>query len=178
MLTQKQSYYLSLAIEAAKQSDMTSKHGAVVDMKQPLHGNNMYRFKKLSYMNGRRPLCLSTHAEMNALHQYKNVAKTMKGHNLYVVRIHLNKDGSLSLQDSAPCSECIRSSRICNIKRIIYTDGLSSIDNPIVKILKVSELNKNIDTYEANGHKFYSRNANINIHRRKDFQRLLVMIPD
>lgn len=94
---------------------------------------------------------------------------------MYIVRVRKDSYGNITLQDSAPCCACVRSLRICGIRKVIYSDGQSTIENPQIKVIKVDSLTED---YTTNGGKYYTRNNNINIYKKKDFQRILVSIPN
>ena len=108
---------------------------------------------------------------------FKGVQKGEKNRNftLYVVRIHKNVDETITLQDSAPCVHCVKSLKRCGIKKVVYTIGHSTLNDPKVRVMKVSDLDEN---YVTNGGKYYSRNSTLNIYSKKDYQRLLVAIPN
>ena len=113
----------------------------------------------------------------NLVGAFNGLQKGEKNKNLtlYVVRIQKKTDGSILLQDSAPCAACVKSLKMCGIKKVIYTVGSSTLSDPKVKIMKVANLS---DEYVTNGGKYYNRNNAINIYSKKDYQRLLVSIPN
>lgn len=94
---------------------------------------------------------------------------------MYIVRVRKNSDGTIILQDSAPCRACVKSLKMCGIRKVVFTEGESTLENPQVKVLKVESLTED---YTTNGGKYYTRNDGINMYKKTDYQRILVSIPN
>jgi len=110
--------YVQLAIEEAKKSQLTFKHGAVFVKggKIIATGHNSSRSKR------GREIETCTHAEIDVLSKVKDAKKGK----LIIVRIPNSKEEleKGNLLYSAPCMNCLQEIRKREVKEIIFSDGI------------------------------------------------------
>ena len=131
----KHSIYLNEAVNYAKHSNLTHKHGCIIVFNDNIisWGHNKTHSSLKNY---------SIHAEIDAINKlnrkYKN-KKTISKCSLYVVRIRNGFSEEDSLKMSKPCMKCANKIHKIGIRKVYY-----SVDSDYVNDLIYTEILKNL----------------------------------
>jgi len=132
----KHSEYLEQAVECAKNSNLTHKHGCVIVFNNNIISKGFN--KKHKWLKD-----FSIHAEEDAIHNlhkiYKN-KKVIKECSLYVIRLGNNCHSEEDvLKMSKPCMKCANKIYKIGIRKVHY-----SVDSNYVNDLVTTEIMKNL----------------------------------
>ena len=116
MISNKDRKFMNRAMEQAKLSPCLMRHGCVAVMNGRIVGKG-YNHYRTNSKDGFIHNCMTCHAEIAALRAVHKRAANFKKITIYVCRV----DSTNQLQESAPCSHCMDTILILNIKRIVHS---------------------------------------------------------
>lgn len=116
MISKKDFSFINMAANEAHNSPCLMRHGCVAVLNGRIIGKG-YNNYRCSSRDGFIHNCMTCHAEIAALRQVHKHTQKFKKVVLYVVRL----DASNTLQESAPCVDCMVTIKKLNIKRVIHS---------------------------------------------------------
>lgn len=120
--------YIDVAIEQAKKSPCSYKHGSVIVNNKEIisKGYNNYIYSCYSFSKGK----ITIHAECDSINKSirKNGKRSLKGSIIYVVRINYNDE----LKMSKPCKNCQAVIEKFGIKTVYY----STNETDLLQVIK------------------------------------------